>query len=80
MSPALEEDWVIIKITECTTKIQHLEETIKEIKNERRNQRKEGVESQRYISNRRLAIYLCIASTFGGMVVTFLDKLLDILV
>ena len=78
MSPAKKEEWA--KVVECETRIRHLEETVKELKQELRNKRKEEVEGKRYISNRRLALYLCIASIFGGIAVTCFDKLLEILV
>ena len=73
MSPATKEEWA--KITECNLRIQHLEEVVKELKQELRNQRKERVESERYISNRRLAIYLAVASILGGCAVKIIDWL-----
>jgi len=77
MSPLSRED-LVIKITECITKIQHLENDVKELRKEVRNRKKENVESQRYISNRRLAIYLVIASIFGGIIVEVVKWLISL--
>ena len=71
MSPASKEEWATIK--ECSVKISHLEDAFKELKQELRNERKEKVETRRHISNRRLAIYLALASIFGGVIVKILD-------
>lgn len=73
MSPASKEEWA--KITECITRIQYLENSVKELKQELRNQRKEKVETQRYISNRRLGFYLAIASFLGAIMCKILDFL-----
>ena len=78
MSPASKKE--LTKLIECDIRIKHLEETVKELKQELRNKREESVEGKRYISNRRLALYLCIASIFGGIAITCFDKLLEILV
>jgi hypothetical protein len=69
-----EEKWAVV--TECKTRIQHLEETVKELKQELKTHIKEGFETQRYMNNRRLLIYLAIASILGG----FLSKLLELLI
>ena len=58
----------LIKITENRTNIKHLEQAIREMKKEIKDLRKERVENQRFISNRRLAIYLAIASILGGII------------
>lgn len=73
MTPATKDEFA--KITECYTKIQHLEEAVREIKEELKTRKKEEVETQRYISNRRLALYLTIASILGGIVVKLLELL-----
>lgn len=68
MSPLSRED-LVIKLTECVTKIQHLEETVKELKENLRNKTKDKIESKRYISNKRLAIYIGIASVSVNIMV-----------
>jgi len=75
VTPATKEEFA--KIAECYTKIQHLEESIREIKEELRNLRGERTESQQYISNRKLAIYLTIASILGGFLVKIFEWLLQ---
>lgn len=72
MSPILKED-LLVTITECTTKIQRIEDDIKELKQQLKDQRKEKIESQRRISDRRLTIYLAIAAIFGGFLIKILD-------
>ena len=73
MSPASKEEYATIK--ECVVRIVHLEESLKELKEEARNRIKEKVETQRYISNRRLALYLTIASFLGAIACKILDFL-----
>ena len=63
MSPSAEEKWATI--VECKTRIGHLEEVFKELKQQLRNQRKEKIESRRHISDKRLGIYLATASIIG---------------
>jgi hypothetical protein len=75
MTPASKEEWATIR--ECITRIQHVEESVKELKQEMRNQKKESVESHRYISNRRLSIYLTIASLLGAIAVKIIEWLLS---
>jgi DNA topoisomerase VI subunit B len=74
MSPASKKEWAVV--TECKTEIKHLEEVVRELKEELKNHKKEGVETQRYISNRKLAIYLATASILGGIVVKLLELLI----
>lgn len=74
LSPANKEEYATIK--ECVVKIKHLEESLKDLKQEARNRIKEKVDTQRYISNRRLAIYLAIASFLGAFVCKILDWLI----
>lgn len=78
MSPTSKKEWAVI--TECKIRIKHLEEVVKELKEELKNHRKEGVETRRYISNRRLVIYLAIASILGGIVVKLFELLITNLV
>jgi chromosome segregation ATPase len=58
----------IVVLTECATKIEHLEETVKELKQELSELRKEKKENKNRISDRRFAIYLLIASILGGTI------------
>jgi len=71
MSPMNKEEWG--QLRECTTRIQHLEETIKDLKQEIMDLRKEKKETQNRISDRRLAIYLAFASIIGGVVVAIIQ-------
>lgn len=73
-----EEKWAVV--TECKTRIQHLEETVKELKQELKTHTKEGVETQRYISNRKLTTYLAMSSILGGIVVKLLELLITRLI
>ena len=77
MNPTSKEEWATI--TECSVKIKYLEEIVKELKQEIRNKTKEKIESQRYVSNRRLAMYLTIASIFGAVLVKILEWLRDLI-
>ena len=78
MSPASKLDE--LEIVKCSVKIEHLEETIKELKQELRNQRRQKIETQRQITNTRLAIYLTIASVIGGIMVTIFEKIIELVV
>lgn len=73
MSPASKEEWATVK--ECSVKISHLEDTIKELKLEIRNKKKEKIESQRDISNKKLAIYLTFASVLGAVMIKIIEWL-----
>jgi len=77
MATASKSEWAVI--TECKTRITHLEENIKELKEELKNHKKEGVETQRYISDRRLALYIgitsAVASFSGGFIVWLLQRI-----
>lgn len=77
MTPTTKEEWATI--TECSVKIKYLEEIVKELKQEIRNKKKEKVESQRHMSNRRLTICLTIASISGAVVVKIFEWLSDLL-
>jgi len=77
LSPANKEEYATIK--ECVVKIKHLEESLKDLKQEARNRIKEKVETQRYISNTRLAIYLTSASILGGFIFKIVEFLFDLL-
>jgi dynactin complex subunit len=76
LSPSLssEEKWAVV--IECKTRIEYLEETVKELKQELKNHEKEDVKTQRYISDRRLAIYLAITSILSGFAIMLIELLL----
>lgn len=78
MTPASKNEFA--KITECDTRIKHLEKDLKELKEDFKSHIKEETETKRYVSNKRLAIYLAIASIFGGIITATVIKLLDLLV
>ena len=59
----------IVILTECATKIEHLEEAVKELKQELAELRRENKKDKERISNRRLAIYLALASIFGASLI-----------
>lgn len=74
MSPANKEEWATIR--ECTVRIKHLEESLKDLKHEMRNQVKDRVERKRYISHKRLSIYLAAAAILGAIACQILDFLI----
>jgi hypothetical protein len=73
MSPLSKKE--LVTLTECATKIQHLEEAVRELKQEVGGLRKEKKESRQRISDRRLAIYLTAASILGGLILKIIEWL-----
>ena len=59
----------------CSTRIDYLEKEIEELKKELRNVSIEKRESKRFVSNRRLAVYLALLSFFSALGVKLLDFL-----
>ena len=55
-------------LTECYTKINYLEETVKELKQEIADIRKEKKHESERISDKRLAIYITTATIVSGFV------------
>ncbi len=53
----------------CKTKIEHIEESIKELKEQISEQIKEKNHKEERISDRRLAIYLAFASILGAAII-----------
>jgi len=66
MSPMSKKEYGTL--TECATKIKHLEDVVNELKQEIAELRKERKETQNRISDRRLAIYLALASFLGALI------------
>ena len=60
----------------CSTRIDYLEKEIEELKKELRNVSIEKRESKRFVSNRRLTVYLALLSSFSALGVKLLDFLL----
>ena len=67
MSPASKKEWTTVR--ECKIKIEHLENEIKELKQEFRELRRAKAEKEQKISDRRLVTYLVLASIAGGIIV-----------
>ena len=77
MSPASKNEYA--KITECYTRIGFIERQLKELKEDLRKQTEQEIEKKRYVSNKRLAIYLAIASILGGIMLTIVERLIDLI-
>ena len=71
MTPATKSEFA--KITECYIRIQYLEQQIKDLQEALQRQKESETQTQRYISNRRLMIYIAIASITGGTLVKLLE-------
>lgn len=67
MSPASKQEFGTLVV--CQTKIKHLEEQIKDLKEEFASFKNEQKASKERISDRRLSAYPVIASIVGGLVV-----------
>ena len=74
MSPASKNE--IAKITECDIKIKYIEQHLKELKQDLRKHVEGETETKRYISNKRLVIYLAIASILSGIITKLLDLII----
>jgi F0F1-type ATP synthase assembly protein I len=64
-------------LIECKTKIEDLEETVKELKQELRDFRKERNEQKEHISDRRFALKLMIWGVACGFISGMLSVLLQ---
>jgi hypothetical protein len=67
---------LVAVVAVCSTRIFYLEKEIEELKKELRNISIEKRESKRFVSNRRLTVYLALLSFFSPLVVKLLDFLL----
>jgi hypothetical protein len=76
MSPISKKE--LVTLTECRTKIEHLEEIAKELKQDLTQLRKERKEDQQRISDRRLTIYLALSSILGATILKIIEWLLSL--
>ena len=70
-SPTSRED--LIKLTECIVKIEQLEASLKRLKEDIEKERDKKIETRRYVSDRKLTIYVTFASIVTGVVLKLLD-------
>ena len=76
MSPVSRKE--LVTLTECRVRIEHLENTITELKQELAELRKERKENQQRLSDRRLAIYLTLSSILGAAILKIIEWLLNL--